>query len=204
MRALLISLLIVATCAGASAQAPVQSAPDVVVLKSGWSKERVGWEGDPFAGPIENFDQMRVRARNEKRMDDAKRSGSQSEYDRARREARADAAIIETMRGEEKPARYAFLYKVSFRNAGGRAVKTIDWDYVFLDAATGEELGRREFTSNEKIGPGKNKEISIFARTPPTRTISVHALNSKERNGLAERVEVVRVVYADGAVWESK
>ena len=42
--------------------------PDLVVLKFSWSKERIGWERDPFGGAVENFDEMRARARNEKRI----------------------------------------------------------------------------------------------------------------------------------------
>ena len=42
--------------------------PGVEVLKSSWSKIRIGWERDPFSGPLENFDEMRSRARNERRV----------------------------------------------------------------------------------------------------------------------------------------
>lgn len=197
-------LLPAAPAARAQGAAEPQPPPPVEAVKFNWSKERVGWERDPFAGPVENFEQMRVRARNEKRISDLKKGGSASEVSRAEVDARADAAIIDKMRGEDRPARYAFAYKASFRNHGAGATRSIDWDYVFLDAATGEELGRHRFTSDEKIGPGKSGTATVLIAAPPTRTVSVHALNSKERKGLSERVEVVRVLYADGTVWERK
>ena len=61
---------------------------------------------------------------------------------------------------------------------------------------------RREFTSEEKISPGKSKELSFFITTPPAQRISIYALDKKERDGLDGHVVVVRVLYDDGTVWE--
>lgn len=203
---LLLLLLFVLLALIAPAQTPAaadgQTSPGVEVVKFNWSKERLNWERDPFAGVIENFDDARVRMRNEKRIEEAKRGGNTSEVDRLKREARADDALIAT-RHRTKPARYAFAYKASFRNHGPLAVKAVDWDYVFYDAATGEEIGRHQFTSEEKIGPGKSRELSVFIASPPTRTVSVYALNDKERESVRGQVMLVRVEYADGSVWQS-
>ncbi|HYE16552.1 MAG TPA: hypothetical protein VD968_19090 [Pyrinomonadaceae bacterium] len=207
MKALGVLLSLAFSCAAALAQAQPQQAqaaaapPDVVVIKFSWDKERLNWEGDPFGGPNENFDQMRVRMRNEKRILDAKAGGNQVELNKVEREARADSANIERIRAKA-PARYGFTYKVTVQNNGARAVKAVDWDYVFTDAATGAELGRHQFTSEEKIGPGKKKEFSFFISSPPTQTVSAQSLNKKERDGLAEQVVVVRVLYDDGTAWQ--
>ena len=204
-----LAALLLLACAGLPAAAQEAGAtnaqpadpPGLAVTKFAWSKERLNWEADPFGGPLENFDQMRRRASNEKRISDAKSGGNQIEANRAEREARADAANFERMRAQ-KPARYVFLYKASVKNTGASAVKEIDWDYVFNDAATGEELGRREFTSAVKIAPGKSRELSFMVPAPPTRKISAQALDRKEREGMTERVVVVRVIYEDGTVGE--
>ena len=45
-----------------------QEPSGVEVVKSSWGKVRIGWERDPFSGPLENFDEMRSRARNERRV----------------------------------------------------------------------------------------------------------------------------------------
>lgn len=206
MKALATLLLLACACLPAAAQVADNNAdaagpPGLVVTKFAWSKERLNWEADPFGGPIENFDQMRRRASNEKRIADAKSGGNQAEVNRAQRDARADAANFERMRAQ-KPARYAFLYRASVRNTSAAAVKELDWDYVFADAATGEELGRHQFTSVAKIAPGKSRELSFIVPTPPTRKISAQALDRKEREGLRERVVLMRVLYEDGTVWE--
>jgi uncharacterized protein affecting Mg2+/Co2+ transport len=176
--------------------------PDLVVVKSGWSKERLGWERDPFSGPVENFDEMRVRARNEKRIDDAKRGGS-PEVDRIRRESKADSANLEQQRRRKSsPPRYGFMYKVTVKNAGTRIIKSLDWDHVFFDSDTKVETGRHQFTSDEKIAPGKQKEFTVFASLPPARTISVYDLNKQERATVGETIVIVRILYADGSVWQ--
>jgi hypothetical protein len=181
-----------------SSQSPSSQAPaNVEVLKFSWSKERLNWERDPFAGPVENFDEMRARARNEKRLDDAKRGGGGSGADRIRRESKADEANLARQR-EKGPPRYAFIYKAKIRNNGPTAITLIDWDYVFDDAATGEELGRHQFTSEETVGPGKTKEFTFYVSAPPTQRISVYSLDKNERQGLVDKVVIVRIKYADG------
>jgi len=177
--------------------------PAIELVKFSWSKERLNWEGNPFGGPNENFHQMQFRARSEKRVSDAKRSNS-AEVGKLEKDAKADAAIVENENKNSAPPRYYFIYRASMKNLSSKAIKEIDWDYVFVDAVTGDELDRRQFTSVQNIGPGKQKELVFTLPTPPTRRISVQALDKKERVGIDERVVVVRVTYVDGSVWEVK
>jgi hypothetical protein len=177
------------------------AASSVTVVKYSWSKERVGWEGDPFSGPIENFDEMRVRARNEKRISDAKRGGNGSEVSRAERDARTDEALISTIHQSPRP-RYGFLYKVSVQNNSNKIITSVDWDYVFIDKNAQIEVGRKQFTSVQKISAGKTKDLQFFIPAPPTKTISVTSLNEDERKSLDEYVVVVRVEYSDGTLWQ--
>jgi hypothetical protein len=203
----LVFLLIAATASVARAQTAAtplpENPPGLQVVKFGWSKERIGWERDPFSGPVENFDQMRVRTRNEKRINDAKRDGNTIEVDRVTREAKADAANVEQLRRrQEPPPRYGFRYKVSIRNTGAQVIKSLDWDHVFFDPDTKAETGRHQFTGDEKIAPGKQKEFVVFASSPPSATISVHRLQKREREIVGETIVVVRVEYADGSIWQ--
>jgi hypothetical protein len=199
---------IVATAQSAAQTASVASAPtlplagEVEVLKCSWSKERLNWEQNPFSGPNENFHEMQFRARAEKRVSDAKRSGSTGQQSTAERDAKVDTAIIQAGREQTAPPRYAFYYRASIRNTSSKAVEEIDWDYVFADAMTGEELGRHQFTSTKTIAPGKSKELLFVLSAPPAKRISVYALEKRERSGLKEQIVVVRVKYADGSVWQ--
>lgn len=177
-----------------------QNPSGVEVLKSSWNKERIGWERDPFGGPIENFDEVRARTRNEKRIDDAKR-GNSAETDKIKREAKADAANI-AAKHQQTPSRYVFIYKATVKNSSTKTIKSIDWDYIFLERGTETELGRQQFTSEEKIGPGKTKELIVTITKPPTKTISLTSLNNNERGTLDSRVIVVRIDYTDGTSWQ--
>lgn len=182
-----------------SAANPSESA-GVSVVKFSWVKELVGWQRDPFGGPVENFDEMRARARNEKRIQDAKQ-GNSAEVDRIKREARADAAIV-AKQHENSRSRYVFRYKVTLKNASSKTIKSVDWDYVFLDASTETEINRQQFTSEEKIGPGKIKELNMIVGRSPTMAISANALSKNDRDGLNEQVVVMRLEYTDGSVWQ--
>ena len=204
MKALFLCLLFLCPCAAARAQAAPaggasQGPPDLSVVKYSWSKERINWEGDPFGGPVESFDDMRRRRADERRVERARAAGNIGEANKVEREMRSEQVIKSRA---PAPPRYAFLYKATVRNAGGRTVKELDWDYVFFDAATGQELGRRMFASDEKIGPGKSKELSFTISSPPTQRISAQALDRREREGLSEQVVIVRILYDDGTVWE--
>ena len=198
---LFLTFLFVAQVATAQNPTAPAQVSDVEVVKFNWSKERLNWEQNPFGGPNENFHQMQFRARSEKRVSDAKRSNS-PEVGKLEKEARADAAIVAAENQNSKPSRYYFFYRTSIKNTSTKAIKEVDWDYVFVDAITGDELDRRQFTSVQNIGPGKQKELTFTLPTPPTRRISVHALDKKERAGIDERVVIVRVKYADGSEWQ--
>lgn len=197
---LLLSFLFVAQAA--NAQTTASEPAEVQLVKFSWSKERMNWERNPFGGPNENFHQMQFRARAEKRVSDAKRSNS-PEASKIEKEAKTDVAIVEAITNQpSKPPRYYFFYRASVKNVSTRTITEVDWDYVFFDAVSGDELDRRQFTSVQSIGPGKQKELSFQLSTPPTRRISVYSLDKKERSGIEERVVIVRVKYADGSEWQ--
>jgi len=202
MKAILTSVSILFLTLAANAQPSVSVNPhDVSIVKFSWSKEKTNWEANPFGGPNENFHEMQFRARAERTAADAKRAG-RPDADKLAKDAQTDAAIIRAEREKKGPPRYVFFYQLTVKNNSTKAIKEIDWDYVFFDAATGEELGRRQFTSVEKIGAGKTKELSFVLAAPPIRRISVYALDRKERAGLSEDALIVRVQFLDGTVWQ--
>ena len=189
-------LLVLVSYSFASAQSPTENPGGVQVLNSTWSKVRIGWERDPFGGPLENFDEMRSRARNERRV--ALGGG-----ERAKREAKADEANIAKLR-DQGPPRYFFIYKTKLKNTSTSAIVELDWDYVFLERGTETEIGRREFTTDEQIGPGKTKEVTVRTLSPPTRTVSLSSLNLGEHDQFTEKILLVRIKYADGRVWQQQ
>ena len=124
-----------------------QQPGNIEVVKASWSKVRIGWERDPFGGPLENFDEMRSRARNERRI-------AQGGGERAKREAKADEANLAKQR-EKNPPRYYFVYKTKVKNNHTSPIVEIDWDHIIYERGTETEVGRQQFTSEERIAPGK-------------------------------------------------
>ena len=188
-------VLIAILLLGISIVCAQQQPSDVEVVKASWSKVRIGWERDPFGGPLENFDEMRSRARNERRI-------AQGGGERAKREAQADEANLAKKRAKNPP-RYYFIYKTKLKNNYTSAITQIDWDYVFFERDTENEMGRQQFTSDEQIAPGKTKELTVTMISPPTKTISVTSLNLEERDRFTEKIVLVSVKYADGRVWNA-
>ncbi len=203
MKAILLSGLLLLVALASNAQTPTArvDTAEVQVVKFNWSKERINWEQNPFGGPNENFHEMQFRARAEKRASDARRANS-PDASKLEKDARTDAAIIQAERQKKGPPRYTFLYRASIKNTSDKTIKEIDWDYVFLDAATGEELGRRRFTSLQTIGPGKSKDLSVMLSAPPTQRISVYSLDKRESIGFVEQVVIVGVKYSNGTIWQ--
>jgi hypothetical protein len=186
--------------AQSQASSPVTSEPSqAVVVKHSWSKERINWEGDPFGGPVETFDDMRRRMVDQRRVDRARGSGNIAEAAKVEREMRSEQIIKAR---PPAPARYGFLYCASVKNTGEKTIKLIDWDYVIFNTDTHAEMGRLEFTTEQKIGPGKSKELNAMSRKPPAPTVSIYALGKNERQGLEGQVEIVRIEYTDKTVWQ--
>lgn len=184
---------------GGAARAQTSAAPPgIEVLKYSWAKERINWESDPFAPTVENVHDIRRRLTDQRRAERARGTGNTAEAAKVEQEQRSEQVIRAR---PPAPPRYVFRYRISVRNAGPKAIREIDCDYIFTDVATGEVVGRREFTGVEKIGPGKEREINFLTPSAPAQRISLQSLNKKEREGLAEQVVVVRVLYEDGSEW---
>lgn len=187
--------LCLALCFAAAARTqgppPAPAAPGLVVEKHGWSKARAGGFPASFGGPLESTSEVRASIREGRVPVNANTKPPAARRDRATR----------TLSGPPRPRPAVYAYKLTVRNDGGKTIREIDWDYVFLSAATGKELSRRQFTSTERVRPGKRKELTILTTEEPTLRVGVSELGKGEAGGLAERVVVLRVLYEDGSVW---
>jgi hypothetical protein len=178
--------------------APAQTPPDVEVLKFNWSRETVGWEKDPFKRPIESHEDMQRRERASRRPD-------------PRRTVNAE----ETIRSRQKgPTTHEYRYKVTVKNTGTKIIKSVDWDYIFLDASGENIIGYHQFTSDEKIEPGKIKQLTIITSSPPVRIVDAGETEGKapetakavavKGETVKGQVVIKRIEYKDGTVWVSQ
>jgi len=185
--------------------AAIQGPPDVSVLKFDWSRERLpGWENNPFGPSFETYDTMRARVEDERRLKQARNSGNKAEAEKIERDlkVREKTAAPKIQSEKTERPRDGYRYKVWLRNDSLKTIKSIDWDYVFLDPSNHSEIARHQFTSDEKIRPGKDRELNVFILSPPIRTIKADELNKKRQSLFNEQVIIMRVEYSDGSVWQ--
>src|SRR5687768_11367896 len=134
------------------------------------------------------------------RTRDRKPPGLRTKEASEQRSRRANSGVA---RQPEEDPLYQFTYNLVVRNDSSKKIREIDWDYVFSDAQTREELGRRQFTSAEKIDPGKTKKLTIRVSSPPTLKIDVYRMGKKESDGLAGAIEISRILYDDDSEWKA-
>ncbi len=180
-----------------------QAPTDVLIVKCSWERERTpGWEKETN-GP-EPYDIMLARVANERDLQNARNRNQKGIMARAEGSAklleRAGSITEKNGKQVERP-RHGYRYKVVVKNAGSKTIKSIDWDYLITDPNLRYEVARHQFTSDEKISPGKEKELSVFIFSTPTKTISSHE-QSKDSQQLIEEVVLMRIEYSDGSVWQ--
>lgn len=207
MKALVLILLLfsgVPDILRARQSSSIQEPADVAVVKFSWRKERLpGWENNPFGPSFETYDAMRARLDNERRIQQARNAGNKTELGKRESAAKMveDASLPKNTQKAERP-RDGYRYKVLVNNNGTKTIKLVDWDYIFFDPNTLAEVTRYQFTSEEKVRPGKDKELGVLILSPPTRTVSARSPESREAPPLVERVILVRVEYSDGSIWQ--
>ncbi len=95
-----------------------------------------------------------------------------------------------------------YVYQIRLRNKGTKTIKGVLWDYVFSEPQTGDELARHTFFSEIQLLPGKIKSVTATSIKPPTRVISVGMLFNNYSGHYTEQIQVKRILYADGSVWQ--
>ena len=111
---------------------------------------------------------------------------------------------IKTVKRSQGPtlATNIYLYQIRVSNDGTKKIRSIAWDYVLFDRTTLREMGRNQFESKVSLGVGKSKDLFGSSKMPPATVVDVSKSDKVERGQYAEAVEIQRVVYDDGTVWE--
>jgi hypothetical protein len=91
---------------------------------------------------------------------------------------------------------YVFKYtaKATLRNAGLKTIKSLSWDYVFVDGKDQKELKRHKLQSKVQILPGETQTLAKEVGLDPKES-TVYINTGKQQ------VEIVRIEYTDGSVW---
>lgn len=165
----------------------------VAVVQISWSKQVYNpmLDEDPFKHNREQWEDARLQDRIDKENAVRAKSGKTAIYNRGR-----------PVKVDNRSPFTTYVYKAKVTNNDAKAIRAIDWDYVFYDPATAKEVARHQLKNNVKLQPGKSTEISRRTATPPTTVVDVNKTGKKIKEQYAERVEIQRIEYADGSVWE--
>ena len=200
---LMFASILLAGSAAAQTATPVQTAaPEthgVSVVKARWHKR--------FHNPA--LDEDPLRAANEARQLERERRETQRINlilaQQGRNQLPMPTQTIPTQPSDILPneRRDYYLYEVKLSNTGTKKIRSLVWSYVLFDEATQREVGNHAFESKVGLGVGKSKSLLGFSTEPPARIVDVSKSNKETTRGqYTERVEIHRVVYADGTVWE--
>jgi hypothetical protein len=99
------------------------------------------------------------------------------------------------------PVDLEFVYRMTVRNVGDKAVLAVEWEYLFIDAATNAEVGRRQFASRETIRPHQRKTLVESSSSPPMNVITVTSLSQPQSRRFIEEVFIRAVQFEDGSIW---
>ncbi|HEX8353102.1 MAG TPA: hypothetical protein VF611_09400 [Pyrinomonadaceae bacterium] len=206
MKTLGLILLSLLACAPAAAQSPAETPPSpgahgVSVVKTSWRKQTFNpaLMEDPLLAS-DNTAQL-LRQRKEITRENNERAKAGIRLRPLPTQAAGEPAGSPTAPPPSDP-RVSYLYEVKVVNSGTKKIRSLVWEYVLFDPATEREVGRHSFETKAGIGVGKGQTLSGRSGVPPAAVIDVGQSDRETRGQFAERVEILRVVYEGGSVWE--
>ena len=171
-----------------------QDPPGVVILEYSWNPHlhRPDWDRDLYRNPIKAANDEREQIERTRRPNARGPQLGPGELPPAPEHRRR-----QTLKGTK-----GFQYRATLKNTGGKTIRAVGWDYVFVDPRGRGEVARHSFESRVGIKPGKTKELIQFSVSAPTKVVSADAAGGGDlRRPFVERLIVTRIEYADGSFW---
>ena len=195
---LMLLMLLLPACVAAQEVAAVKpEAHGVSVVKSRWEKRvyNPALDADPLAG-ITDKDELENQRRQTQRTNTT----------RARLGRRQLPIPMPTVEGVGRiplnETTTYYLYEAKVVNTGAKKIRAVIWEFVLFDPETEREVGRHLFESKVGIGAGKSKGLSAWSTQPPATVVNASKSAKESRGQFSERVDIQRVQYDDGTVWE--
>jgi hypothetical protein len=94
---------------------------------------------------------------------------------------------------------YVFKYesRLTVRNNGERAVKSVEWSHIFYDPATGKELKRYRLQLKQRVAAGETLTLNRPVFIDPDESTR-HLTAGKQR------VQITRVEFEGGGEWKAE
>jgi hypothetical protein len=194
--ALVLFITAASIVAPAQTSAPPQDAPAIKILKLRWSHYYNHFSRNNSSVEMDDGERRARRRHNAGSM--ASRPGAMRDdpYGSLDSPIASDPSMIGAGRRDEARAGYSYVAEIE--NTGAKAIKAIEWDYVFIEPATQNIVSHHRFQTSVKIAAGKEKKLTGQSLAPPDRVIHVNAPDRP----LTEQVIINRIEYADGTCWQ--
>lgn len=178
----------------------------LVVLSFKWNKSRqaVAKQAPITAAPAAAVTRADINFEKSKRANDPNPAATDPRSLSVDARSAALEKIVEESRSPGSKTVDGFDHRVKLRNTGSKVVEIVFWEYQFIESLNPENVIRRQFICGVEMKPNKEKEILAFSSTNPSAVISVESLANKSGNPYKEKVEINRVEYTDGSIWQRK
>jgi hypothetical protein len=168
------------------------------VVKANWSRrfynQQPAPEDDPLRSAAETLQLERER------KEPARPTSSRRGVTRDPRPPPRNTDVLGGITSGE--SRHYYVYEIKVLNNGTKKIKSLAWDYVLLDPSTRREVGRHSFETTAGIALGKGKTLVGMSTMPPVSILDAKRPEKGAPAKFEQRVDILRVVYEDGAVWE--
>jgi hypothetical protein len=94
---------------------------------------------------------------------------------------------------------YVFKYesRLTLKNAGEKALKSVEWAHVFYDPATGKEMKRYRLQLKQRVAAGETLTLNRLVFIEPDESTR-HLTTGKQR------VQITRVEFEGGGEWKAE
>ena len=99
----------------------------------------------------------------------------------------------------KRQKRYVFKYvsKLTLKNSGAKAVKSVEWDHVFVEREGGKELKRYRLQSRQQVAAGSSQTVAKEVYVKPEES-------TRHMSEGLQKIRLTRVEFADGTVWRAE
>ena len=112
--------------------------------------------------------------------------------------------IVQEARAVKTGDLNGYYYRANFRNASGKAIKVVYWEYRFAELASPTNVVRRQFLCAADLKDGGKKELWAFSTLGPSDVISAESLGNSTEKLFDEKILINRVEFADGTSLQRK
>jgi hypothetical protein len=95
--------------------------------------------------------------------------------------------------------RYVFKYtaKLTVSNTGAKAIKSIEWEHLFVEREGGRELKRYHLQAKQQIAAGASQTLSKEVFIKPEES-------TRHIGEGVQKIRLKRVEFADGTIWRAE